>query len=356
MRTDSPRNEPHTPAEPQRHREHRATNLRVSVSLWFVIATLAAFLGPLDAQQGAPLARVPIPPALDAEKTAIEIVPVQGNVSMLAGPGGNVTVQAGPDGVVLVDTQFAPAAAKVFQAIATLSGSPIHTIINTHFHADHTAATGALVKMRGAGPQAVRVMAHDNVLLRMQQASAAGAQSSAELRINQAVVLPVTSTYFTPSRDFFLNGEAVFLHHMPAAHTDGDTIVHFRKSDVVSAGDVFTPELYPVIDVQNGGSVNGVIAALNRILEITVPARYQEGGTYVIPGHGRLCDEADVVEYRDMVTIIRDRVQDMVNRKMTLEQVKAARPTRDYDAEYGSNSGAWTTDMFVEAVYRSVRK
>jgi cyclase len=130
--------------------------------------------------------------------------------------------------------------------------------------------------------------------------------------------------------------------------------VHFRKSDVVATGDVFTPDLYPVIDVQNGGSVNGLIAALNTILEITVPARYQEGGTYVIPGRGRLCDEADVVEYRDMVTIIRDRIQDLMAKKLTLEQVKAARPTRDYDTEYGATTGPWTTDMFVEAVYRSL--
>jgi len=281
----------------------------------------------------------------------VQILPVQGSVSMLVGPGGNVTVQTGPDGAVLVDTLSAASAQRVFEAVRTLSDAPIHTIINTHFHGDRTGATGALVKMRGAGPQPVRVMAHDNVLLRMQQA---GAEASAALRINQAITLPVTSPYFTPSRDFFLNGEAVFLHHVAAAHTDGDTIVYFRKSDVLSVGDVFTPDLYPVIDVANGGSVNGVIAALNRILEITVPAKYQEGGTYVIPGQGRLCDEADVVEYRDMVTIVRDRVQDLIAKKMTLQQVKAARPTRDYDTEYGADSGHWTTEMFVEAVYRGL--
>jgi glyoxylase-like metal-dependent hydrolase (beta-lactamase superfamily II) len=305
------------------------------VPLWFVIATYHTHAS-LHAQ------------------AEVRILPVQGSVSMLAGPGGNLTVQTGPDGVVLVDTLAAASAQRVFDAVRTLSDTPIHTIINTHFHADRSGATGALVKMRGAGPQPVRVMAHDNVLLRMQQAAAAGAESSAALRINQAVVLPVTSPYFTPSRDFFLNGEAVFLYHVPAAHTDGDTVVYFRKSDVVSTGDVFTPDLYPVIDVANGGSVNGVIAALNRILEITVPAKYQEGGTYVIPGRGRLCDEADVVEYRDMVTIIRDRVQDLIAKKMTLPQVRAARPTRDYDGEYGADSGNWTTDMFVEAVYRTV--
>jgi glyoxylase-like metal-dependent hydrolase (beta-lactamase superfamily II) len=119
-------------------------------------------------------------------------------------------------------------------------------------------------------------------------------------------------------------------------------------------GDLFTPGSYPVIDLQNGGSVQGLIAGLNRILEITVPAKFQEGGTYVIPGHGRLCDEAEVVEYRDMVTIVRDRIQDLIKKGMTLEKVQAARPTRDYDTEYGTNTGFWTTERFVEAVFRSL--
>jgi glyoxylase-like metal-dependent hydrolase (beta-lactamase superfamily II) len=162
------------------------------------------------------------------------------------------------------------------------------------------------------------------------------------------------SEYFTPTRDFFFNGEAIVLHHVPAAHTDGDSLVFFRGSDVVSVGDLFTPGSYPVIDLQNGGSVQGLIAGLNRILEITVPAKFQEGGTYVIPGHGRLCDEAEVVEYRDMVTIVRDRIQDLIKKGMTLEKVQAARPTRDYDTEYGTNTGFWTTEMFVEAVFRSL--
>jgi glyoxylase-like metal-dependent hydrolase (beta-lactamase superfamily II) len=139
-----------------------------------------------------------------------------------------------------------------------------------------------------------------------------------------------------------------------AAHTDGDSIVLFRRSDVVSTGDIFTPGHYPVIDLQNGGGMQGVIDGLNKILQLTVPLKYQEGGTYVIPGRGRICDEADVVEYRDMMTIIRDRIQDMIGKKMTLQQVKAAKPTMDYDPEYGSTTGPWTTDMFVEAAYKSL--
>jgi cyclase len=141
---------------------------------------------------------------------------------------------------------------------------------------------------------------------------------------------------------------------MPAAHTDGDSIVFFRRSDVISTGDIFTPERYPLIDLQRGVTVQGIIDALNRIIEITVPAKYQEGGTYVIPGHGRLCEEADVVEYRDMVTIIRDRIADLIKKGRTIEQVKAAKPTLDYDTQYGATTGFWTTDMFIEAIYKNL--
>ena len=141
---------------------------------------------------------------------------------------------------------------------------------------------------------------------------------------------------------------------MPAAHTDGDSVVYFRHNDVIAAGDVFDTTGYPMIDLERGGSIDGVAEALNRLLDIAFPDFRLEGGTLVIPGHGRICDSADVAYYRDMVTIVRDRVQDMVKKGLTLDQVKAARPTRDYDPRYGSTSGAWTTDMFVEAAYKSL--
>jgi glyoxylase-like metal-dependent hydrolase (beta-lactamase superfamily II) len=142
--------------------------------------------------------------------------------------------------------------------------------------------------------------------------------------------------------------------HAPAANTDGDTIVYFRRSDVVSAGDIFNTTGYPVIDLERGGSLQGVIDGLNRILDLAIPKHHEEGGTYIIPGHGRVCDEFDVAEYRDMITIIRDRIQDMIKKGMSLEQIKAARPTRDYDPRYGATTGSWTTDMFVEAAYGSL--
>jgi glyoxylase-like metal-dependent hydrolase (beta-lactamase superfamily II) len=280
------------------------------------------------------------------DNVKVNILPVQGNVYMLIGAGGNTTLQVGKDGVLLVDTQYAPMAPKIMAAIRTLSEMPIKYIINTHMHGDHTGGNGALVKLGGGGGMP-RIIANDHVLNRMTAPPANG----------QAAIPDSdwpNDEYFGNSKDFFFNNEAIVVYHMPNAHTDGDSIVFFRRSDVISTGDIFTPEHYPIIDLQRGGTVQGIIDALNRILDLTVPAKYQEGGTYVIPGHGRLCEEADVVEYRDMVTIIRDRIADLIKKGRTLEQVKAARPTLDYDTQYGATTGIWTTDMFVDAVYRNL--
>jgi cyclase len=277
------------------------------------------------------------------DRVEIQTIPVQGNVHMLVGAGGNITVQVGSEGVLLVDTEYEQLAPKIVAAIRKLSDRPLIWIVNTQMDADHVSGNEALPRLANAGiRQAVRIIAHENVVNRM----------SAAPRGAEPVVpdkLWPNDEYYLPQKDFSFNGEAVVVYHMPAAHTDGDSIVFFRSSNVLSVGDIFVPGHYPVIDLQNGGSVQGLINALNRILQITVPLKYQEGGTYVVPGHGRICDEADVVEYRDMVTIIRDRVQDLIKKGMTLEQVKAAKPTRDYDSEYGGYN-----DAFLEAVYKSL--
>jgi len=282
----------------------------------------------------------------------VGLLHVQRNVHMLVVGGMNIAVQTGDDGVLLVDAATDTVAAQVMTAIRTLSAAPIHTIIDTHVHADHTGGNAALVKLRGTGAsQPVRVIARQEVLNRLVSASSPGAAPDG-FRLNAVITLPINNTYDTPFKDFYLNGESIIVYHAPAAHTDGDSLVHFRGSDVVAVGDVFSPDRYPSIDIANGGSVQGLIAALNHILELTVPARFQEGGTYVIPGHGRLCDEADVVEYRDMVTIIRDRVEDLISQGLNLEQVKTARPSRDYDPEYGTDAASG--DRFVESVFRSL--
>jgi len=279
----------------------------------------------------------------------IHVLPVQGNVSLLLGAGGNVAVQIGEEGVLVVDTGNAQMSDKLLAAIRKLSAKPIRYIINTHFHPDHTGGNEVIAKAGSTtqgGP--TTVIAHENVLNRMSApvgkpgATPPGAWPS--------------DTFFPEEKDIFFNEEAVMLYHDVSAHTDGDTIVFFRRSDVVVAGDIFVTTGYPVIDAADGGSVQGVIAGLNRILDLTVPKHEQEGGTMVIAGHGKLCDEAEVLEYRDMVVIIKERIEDMVKRGMTVEQVKAAKPSLDYDLHYGAETGPWTTAMFIEAVYRDVSK
>ncbi len=292
-------------------------------------------------------------PALSAQppnlaNVEIQTLHVQGNVYMLVSGASNVTVQIGDDGVLLVDTNYAVLAPKLMAAIRKLSNGPVRYVVLTSAQADHTGGTETLVKLGAtpAAPSPARVVAQLNVLNRM----------VTPLPRDPPVPQPLwpNDTYSTPFKDFYFNNEAVIVTHIPAAHTDGDSIVFFRRSDVLSVGDVFTPDSYPFIDIARGGSVQGLIDGLNRILDIAVPAKYQEGGTLVIPGHGRLCDEADVVEFRDMVTIIRDRVQDLIKQGKTLEQVKAAKPSRDYDTQYVQ--GFLTSDAFVEAIYRSLKK
>jgi cyclase len=289
--------------------------------------------------------------------TGVHVLHVQGNVYMLVSAGGNVTLNVGPDGVLLVDTSVPQATDQILAEIRKLSDKPVRYIINTHAHADHTggneriAKTGSTIAGGNVGVGAgegAGVIAHENVLNRM--SAPTGVQSPMPF-----AAWP-TDTFFTARKELFFNGEAIEVLHQVAAHTDGDSLVFFRRSDVISAGDLFLTTTYPVIDLERGGSIQGIVAGLNRILDIAIPKEKQEGGTYVIPGHGRLCDEADVLEYRDMVTIIRDRVQAMVAKGLTLEQVKAARPTLDYDPRYGADAGPWTTSQFVGAVYRSLKE
>jgi len=281
---------------------------------------------------------------------------VRDGIYMIVGAGGNTTIQVGDDGVLVVDTKLATASAELLAVIKRISDGPIRYVINTHWHPDHVGSNEAIAKagstiaggnVFGAiadAAEGAAVIAHENVLVRM-----SGGDTPPPFD-----AWP-TDTFFVPQKDLYFNGEAVEILHQPAAHTDGDSLVFFRRSDVVSTGDVFTTTAYPVIRPEDGGGIDGVIDALNRIIAITVPKEKQEGGTLVIPGHGRLCDEADVVEYRDMVTIVRDRIASMIEMGMTLRQVQAAKPTADYDGRYGAASGFWTTDQFVAAAYESLK-
>jgi cyclase len=290
---------------------------------------------------------------------AVQVLHVRGNIYMLSGAGGNITVQVGDDGVLLVDAGLPNTSDKVYAAIRTFTDKPIHYIIDTHVHVDHVGGNGTLAKLGNTvtggnvvgniGADATNqatIIAFQTVLDRM---SAPTGKQPASPEGDWP-----TDTYTTSERKLFFNNEGIEIIHIPDAHTDGDSLVFFRRSDVISTGDIYVTNGYPIIDLQRGGNIQGVIAGLNRLVDICIPKELQEGGTMLIPGHGRVSDVADLVFYQEMVTIIRDRIQAMVNQGMTLEQVKAAKPTSDYDPEYGKSTGFWTTDMFVSAIYKNL--
>jgi cyclase len=318
----------------------------------FQMLAAGAWLATAYAQQNRPAQ-----PNFD--NVEIHVLPVQGNIYMLVGSGGNITLQVGKDGVLLVDTEYAPLADKILAAIRKISTGPIRYIINTHYHPDHTSGNENLRKagstiaggnvegdLGAAASEGAAIIAHSNVLKRM--SAPTGSQSP-----SPSGGWP-TSAFIGEKKKLWFNDEGIEIVHPEHAHTDGDSIVYFRKSDVISAGDIFTMTTYPIIDLAGGGSYQGLLDAVNRILDMTVTVYGQDGGTLIVPGHGRLCDTGDLLNYREMVTILRDRFVDMIKKGMTLEQVKAAKPTQDYDPLYGTSTGFWTTDMFVEAAYKSL--
>jgi cyclase len=288
----------------------------------------------------------------------LDVLHVQGNVYMIAGAGGNIAVQIGDLGVLVVDAGTGQNTDKVLAAIRKLSDKPIQYLVDTSFHADQTGGNEAIrragVTITGANVagdiadagQGAQVVAHQNVLNRV--SAPAGKKA-----IMPESAWP-TVTYVKGQKEIFFNEEPVAVIYQPKAHTDGDSLVYFRRSDVVVTGDVFVTTSYPFIDLENGGSIEGELDALNNILDITIPKHDEEGGTYVVPGHGRICDEYDVLEYRDMVTVVRDRVRAAIKRGMTLEQVRKAGYTKDFDTRFSAKSGFGTGDNFVTAVYKSL--
>ncbi len=294
-----------------------------------------------------------------APEGQVHVLHVQGNVYMLVGAGANITVQAGDDGVLIVDTGNAGMSQQVLAAVRSISDKPIRYIINTSADPDHvggneviaaagsTIAGGNVVGDIGASASnQATVIAFNSVLDRM-------SAPTGEKAPTPQGAWP-TDTFTTREKKLYFNGEPIEIIHIPDAHTDGDSLVFFHKSDVVTAGDIFVTTSYPVVELDRGGSINGLIDGLNRIIALTTPVAMQEGGTMVIPGHGRVCDQADVKFYQEMVTIVRDRVQDAIKRGLTLQQVEAANLTLDYDPRYGAVEGPWTTKMFVDAVYKSL--
>lgn len=297
----------------------------------------------------------------------LEVLRLRPNFYMIAGAGGNIGVQTGEDGVVLIDAGSEAASDRVVAAVRKLADRPIRYIINTGADADHVGGNAKLAKagrsIFAMGPEpvggefakemtngyAASILATENVLLRM--SAATGTQSAFP---NGAWP---TETFREKRRYIYFNHEGVEILRQPAAHSDADSVVFFRASDVIATGDIVDTTRFPVIDLQKGGSIQGEIDALNRIIGLAVrpmPLIFESGGTYILPGHGRVFDQSDMVEYRDMIVIIRDVIQDMIGRGMTLEQVQAASPAKGYEPPYGANAGLWTTNDFVAAVYRSL--
>jgi cyclase len=284
----------------------------------------------------------------------LEVLPAQGKVYMVAGPGGNSAVQVGHEAVIVVDTQTSAASDALLAVIDELSDKPIRHIINTSAAPQHTGGNEALSKAgtyvrlidsfdpRGLDSNA-SIMAHVNVL-----ASMSTPLEGDETPMPEGAW--PTDTYFTEEWAIHVNDEAIQMLHVPAATADGDTVVFFRRSDVVSTGDIFRPGYYPQFDAAQGGSIRGVIEGLNVVLDLTIAGENQQGGTVVIPGRGRLSDETDVVNYRDMATIILERIEAMVEAGATLAEIKAARPTMDYDAQYSAADG-WTGEQLIDAIY-----
>jgi cyclase len=300
-------------------------------------------------------------PASDVE---VEVVQLRPNFYVIGGAGGNILMQTGPEGIILVDSGSTAMADEVLAAIAKLTPLPIRYIINTSMDADHVGGNevlskaglsilpGAVAAGAGLGDDVLAnfgfasVLAHENVLTRM---------SAAEPPI-PSVFWP-TKTFFYHTYSMYLNGEGIQVIHQPAAHTDGDVIVFFRRGDVIATGDLIDTTRFPFIDVERGGTLQGELDALNRLMDLSihnVPLLWYPDRTLLVPGHGHVYDKLDLLEYRDAITTVRDRVLDLIDQGLTLAQVQAANPTLGYRSQYGTDSGPWTTEMFVAAVYNEL--
>jgi cyclase len=361
----------------------RGGRLQAALCLFLAVAGVSA-----QEIKPSPLVKAPMIQAPPAGQ--IEVLPIRGNLYALMGAGNNIVISVGADGVFVVDAGRASMTDALLETIrrvqrewtirnqprpagfgaegrssivdrhVTAPPKPIRYIVNTSADPD---AVGGNDKLRNAGRtytggnvandirdsgEGAAILSHENVQIRLTKAEDGRTAASGD-------ALP-TDTYFSPyyKLSHFFNGEGVQLTHIKNAHSDGDSIVHFRGSDVIALGALMATREYPRIDVAHGGSINGVIDGLNKVLELAIPEFRLEGGTMMVPASGRIVDSGDVAYYRDMLTIIRDRVQDLIKKEMTLDEVLAARPTADYDTQYGATTGTWTTRMFVEAVYKSL--
>ncbi|MGD0906418.1 MAG: MBL fold metallo-hydrolase [Candidatus Acidiferrales bacterium] len=325
-------------------------------------AILALVLAIVCVAGGTAAAQGRAPQAAKPDNAKVHVMHVQGNVYMLVEPDlNNITVQVGETFIVIVDTGVAELGDDAIAAIQSVSDLPILFIANTSSDPDHiggnakfSAAGWALPNADAPGRDPEVSAAAINA--RLEPGATIIGHANTMTRVIVGNLAKNTSVTYGDEGSKIFNKEPVIFAHVRAAHTDGDTTVFFRGSEVLSAGEIFSPMRYPDIETDKGGTLNGEIDALNDIIALMVPKDNEEGGTYIIPGHGWLCDRNDVVNYRDMLTIIRGRVQDMVRKGMKLDQVKAAKPSFDYDPLYGASTGPWSPDKFIETVYHEVAK
>jgi glyoxylase-like metal-dependent hydrolase (beta-lactamase superfamily II) len=334
----------------------------IAIAGWY-----AAGAQPASAQNASSTSARVAAKAANPGDAEVKIWPIRRNVFMLVGDGANIVVQTEPPrddetfdssygrdvGVLVIDTGVSTRSAQLLDAIGKLSSGPIRYIINTSADPDHVGGNNALAKVSGGivrgalggkpAGEPLMILSHETVLERMSAPS------------GQQAVYPLEAwptDVFTRGKDVFFNGGSVRILHQPGAHSAGDSFVHLRRSDVIAAGEIFSTVNFPKIDLAHGGHIQGVVESLNRLLDLAVPGEMEQGGTMIVPAYGRLSDAADVEFYREMVQIVRDRIQDGVKNGMTLAQVKAARPALEYEKRYSQPD--WTTDMFVEAVYNDL--
>ncbi len=276
----------------------------------------------------------------DLSKVELKVTKVTDNVYMLSSPvAGNIGVSVGDDGVAIIDDQFAPLAPKIRAAIALLSDKPIRFVINTHWHGDHTGANESF------GRNGAIIVAQGNVRKRM-AAKQIGSLSGRETAASPAAALPIVT--FAESTTLHYNGDDLEVTHLPAAHTDGDVIIRWRKANVLHMGDNFFVGDYPFVDNNSGGTYNGMVAAVEWALASV------DDNTQIMPGHGPLSNKKGLQEYRDMMVTVRERVLKMIKQKKTLEQVVAAKPTADFDAKWAGSF--WKPDQWVGRVYADLRR
>jgi cyclase len=274
----------------------------------------------------------------DFSKVDVKNVPISGAVSMLQGSGGNIGVLVGADGVLLVDDEYAPLVPKILAAVKQLSPKPIRFVVNTHWHGDHTGGNA------GMGTEGATIVAQDNVRKRLSTDQYNKVFKRAT-PASPAIALPVVT--FAEGLTFHFDGEDVEVVHVVPAHTDGDSVLWFRKANVVHMGDNFFNGLYPFIDVGSGGSVDGMVTAVDSVL-----ARIDDQ-TKVIPGHGPLGTKADLKKFRDMLATIRDRIKKDIAAGMTQDQVVASKPTAEFDAAWGG--GFLKPEAFTTLVYGALK-